>query len=1241
MDRTNKFESIVRYLKREISYEQLIDELLEEKNVDLFNHENYQKYRQVILNCFKNFEFYQYLKENNCLISAMREYDIILQDYLNIRNIDSDENYLQREKLIEAINKLEDKDKLEILNYREEDEDDYGDVLFYNPITSSIDNEALKLIIVSLSEEERIKFLIDKNNKSVHFKRLENDDKIEIFNSLNKKNKLKIFSEYIDIKYEFEGEIYRERYIPFLENSELYGKLVKENLDNASKMEILKNPENKYSYILQILEYTKGFSRDDKFELIDILLDLDFESKMEVLRNKTNEFDSLFNILNEDEIEDFVFDINYIDDEVINIVNKYLLHKDNEEIKLLGNKLKRLANIDEKVLNAYRFELINYLQNESDEKIQFLEENLKRLKNINEDILSTCEFKMLTEEYKDLSTKLDVITCDSEVQKKILNLSSNGYEILVKVLDIVEKDDIKDWIPIIDNLLEGLNNKKYNDLLESIESSKLTDEEIIRKLAFILSNPENIFDIKSIEELESFNRIEYIEKIKQGESSAKYIRNLDKIEKLQLCVLEKKYGQSLEECIRLLKTYGKDLDEFELNDERDVKVKSYLESIRNILNTFDKKTLEEVYNSKENLQDNYLFSNIIESEIRAYFVRQSNKELYKIKDDDKINIDLPLAQGIEIYDVGENFMIELTSIGAYSKYDVNENFNDEWNRKLIKSHGFCTTPIANNNIATARIKYVVFGFNDFTESSLLLSAPWDINSTKANEVMNTSKYFKDRRILYNIPRKQIDNIRHTHPENVRERRSLNKGKVYKKQPAYIVYIPEIPLEKYMELQKQGKLDDRDERNRLLIEYTQNDKIWENSVRASREFLVETDNREMKPSPIVIIDRTHIAIKEKEKLDDLEKKLRETGNPNLINRIIVDSENNRTGSTFCDEIREKLFSPQILQDRIARIEEIIQELETRDKKLAKECKQMLIKTTLEEEQKYECFGADKELKTKRGYNHNNYLNKWIEKYNKSDDIIEFREQCLGRNGKKQVAKIVSEIEEMEEYPNEGIHSKRHIQDVVLFAYMIANKENKLDNECKSLLLQAAKYHDSGRNEEFHNGRRVDGKDEHAIYSTSIARRYLRKQGIEESKIAMINVSILYHEHNEKNINEFDEKEFQKMCLRFGVKEEDIDNTRLMCKYLKDADALDRTRFQGKALLNPRYLRTDTAKSLIGEAKRINERYRELDSKNERKSVIHIIDEDELEENNKRVSEKQRRAATEILDEIMKCKVEKGV
>lgn len=1232
MDKTKEYRNIVRYLKDEIEYEQLIDELLEGKNIDSLNHGVYNIYKKEIIKLFEEPDFYQYLIDNGVLVRALEEYGSILGDYLNIHKVKSEEEKIHRKQLIEDIISLPDENKLDILNCREEEyDDDYGDNIDYNPITSQMDNEVLKNIILSLSEEARIKFLLDPENNRLHFTRLSNKDKIEIFKSLSEENKLRIFSEYTTY---FE----KNKFIPFLEgsNDTIYGELVEENLSNNSKITILENKENKYDYILELLSLG---SLGNDINLLNIILGLDTNQKMNILKNSKGEYNNLLQFLGKSDIEELCFRLEVVNDESINILNKYLLNETEDKIRILGEKLKRIANIDRRVLSVYRFELIDYLQSESDEKIQFLENNLRRLKNINEDILSTCKFKILTEKYKDLSSKLDVITCDTEIQENILNLSDNRYRILIKVLDILEKDDIKDWIPVIDNLLKGLNNKEYKDLLESIDSTNLTDDETIRKLTCILSNSENIFEIKSVEEVENFNRIEYVEKIKQGQLGKKSTCKLDEIALLQLCILEKKFGQSIEESIRLLKTYGKDLDEFEVNDERDVKVKTYLEAVRNILYTFDKKHLEELYNSKENMQDNYLFSSIMEGEIRAYFARQYNRKLYKLTDKNKIDIDLPLAQGIQIYDAGENFIIELTSIGAYSEYDINANFNEQWNRKLIESHGFCTTPIANNNIATARIKYVAFGFNNFAENSLLLSAPWDIVSKEANTVMNTSQYIKDGRILYDLPHRQLDNTRHTHPENVRERRSLEDGKIYKKQPTYIVYIPEIPLEKYLELQQQGKLEDRDERNKLLIENTKNDEIWENSVRASRDFATETDSGEMKPLPIVIIDRTYIAIKEKEKLDSLEKELEKTGNPNLIKRIIVDSENNRTGSTFCSEINENVFSPQILQERIARIEEIIHKLETKDKKLADECKKMLIKTTLEEEQKYEHLDPNQQTKIVRGYDHNEYLNKWIEEYNKPDNIAEFREECLGKDGKQKVAQIVEQIEEMPEYTSVGIHSRRHIQDVVLFSYMIANREGKLNAECINLLLEAAKFHDSGRSEKFHNGRRADGNDEHAIYSVSVANEYLRKQGMEKHKIAMVNTAILYHEHSEKNINEFDEREFRKMCYKFGVRNEDIESTRFMCKYLKDADALDRARFRGKSALNPKYLRTDTAKALIGEAKRINEKYRELDSKNESRSLIHIIDEDELRENNNRVSEKQRREATEAINEIIKNKNEK--
>lgn len=274
--------------------------------------------------------------------------------------------------------------------------------------------------------------------------------------------------------------------------------------------------------------------------------------------------------------------------------------------------------------------------------------------------------------------------------------------------------------------MNGLNSKQYANLIESIKNEHIADEATIRKLVYIISSPENIFGIQSLEQLKKFDRLQYCEKIKSGELETEYTKGLTELDKLKFCVLEKKYGQSLEECKRLLVRYGKDLDKFEIQDENDIKIKAYLEALRNILTTNDKSVLEDLYNSPGVLEENYLFSNIIESKIRGFFVRQYNKELYKIDKDKKIEIDIPSADGLELYDTGEEFKLVITSLGAYSRYNSKANFEQEWNRKQFASHGFCTSLIANNSIATARIEHLVLGFNNFVENSLLLSAPWDV-----------------------------------------------------------------------------------------------------------------------------------------------------------------------------------------------------------------------------------------------------------------------------------------------------------------------------------------------------------------------------------------------------------------------------------------------------------------------------------------------------------------------------------
>ena len=111
-------------------------------------------------------------------------------------------------------------------------------------------------------------------------------------------------------------------------------------------------------------------------------------------------------------------------------------------------------------------------------------------------------------------------------------------------------------------------------------------------------------------------------------------------------------------------------------------------------------------------------------------------------------------------------------------------------------------------------------------------------------------------------------------------------------------------------------------------------------------------------------------------------------------------------------------------------------------------------------------------------------------------------------------------------------------------------------------------------------------------------YNNSRKYSNSDIAIVKVAIEYHEVIEKNKNQFDTAIFEDLCKREGVKKEDYEQAKLICIYLKDADAVDRTRFlyeeEGKSLeqyqdnLDLIYLRTNTSIALRDFARSISER-----------------------------------------------------
>lgn len=187
-------------------------------------------------------------------------------------------------------------------------------------------------------------------------------------------------------------------------------------------------------------------------------------------------------------------------------------------------------------------------------------------------------------------------------------------------------------------------------------------------------------------------------------------------------------------------------------------------------------------------------------------------------------------------------------------------------------------------------------------------------------------------------------------------------------------------------------------------------------------------------------------------------------------------------------------------------------------------------------------------------------------------------------KEDCDKLINQIENIRTkylYPTK-FHGLYHSQKVLLFAYLIGKHEG-LSEEDMQIVMDAAVYHDIGRQNEV--------EDEFHGYSSSRKindeSRYLLTSDIYSNKdnVYYLRAICDAHSSNDKNLKRiFEDYQFENPNLVYERFEK-------LAKILKDADALDRTRFRktSSAVLEEKYLRFDFSKSLIDLATDINVYY----------------------------------------------------
>lgn len=836
----------------------------------------------------------------------------------------------------------------------------------------------------------------------------------------------------------------------------------------------------------------------------------------------------------------------------------------------------------------------NYLDTNTIDYLQ----KAKTLYVNNDEISKTVNPRFLSDEITSHFTKaqVEILSCYPKLQEKILKLSPNssGAKIIYELVDKY-KDNLE-WIPILEKSLDNINSPEYVNLLSSINGKELSSEEKENLMYLLMTN--NHLDISSFEELKN------IDSVRENYINMLIERNT--LGSLKTAYFEKTFGIDLATAINLVNLYGKSLESNTIDslDEKSRLEFILLENMKKIigLNNLDvlKYYVENInleFVVKPDLMVTY------EARLKYLFTQEFNKSFTKPLQEDKVISNINGEQDLDIYlaagrDGKKKCRMMITSIGAYTSMEEPDDYYASWNIDKIASHGCCCSYVGEKNLGTAEVKYCCLGFTDYELGALQLSGPYDLCSASTKDSYQISSMYSS---MYLLPDDVLGYTRHTHNETVWERRNISGDVMFKKQPSYIVYFVD-------------NFEDR-------LSDPEAMKQWESVKKAAANFSIEVDGVK-KSLPIMVVEREKIA---KSQLEIIQNKLNEfktTLDSKLIKDVISDYESNYAGNReYHLNISEKYFPKheQLSDSVVGKIIETIEKIYTTEHNIAIECIYELEKAVRNEQEKYNntqhalgqslpSFNIEEALidinKLKSSFKIS--MDSTLVMVNNSDgnerqfersDISTIDQTILDTqlsssdvmsaltDSGLSTSLVMYENEIKEENVNGRlkVHGQRHIKNVLLYSTLIGQSVVQ-DKHDLDLIMLSAKYHDIGR--------KTDAYEEHAEASSKIAIEKLKDKCSPED-LSIISTIIEFHE-TPRNVANVDEL-FVAMAQKNGITDDQIPRVRQMAEVLKDADALDRTRFINKARLNPEFLQYDLSKQLIKFASSLQETYAIYDLK----------------------------------------------
>lgn len=716
--------------------------------------------------------------------------------------------------------------------------------------------------------------------------------------------------------------------------------ILKEILESESSVE----NENYYMVKLQaILDIKKCIKKGDENSLKEynkLKNDYKEELKSDIQKQNVDEEENLEKMF-------YLRGIAILDEEEnLEEYNELVLNYADEGKFDLGT-----ARKDGLFTNEYVNEnLVMFLQKEGlitketeEEKIKQKTNMYKDILKINENLGTTIDFRMLDDKFMEFGLeKLGRITAYPELQEQIINFSEkeNSWPIMKYIMN-----NSDNWVMEIDQL--SRNMEIIQELIENVPGTEIENPIIARNLTNIAMSNENYFDITNMEEVKNFADIkkqkclDILDGKPRVEMSGKFY-NMSKKEQLCFAMLELTYGIDLEQATNIVKKYGKDIDELtgeanaklegrkyeELTEDEkdDLRCQTMIKNLKMIIEDDDIESLyqinkDEIRNFSQEEREGINVSAVaMESKCIHMYERMYDKIMYKPQLDEKKDCEIYVDSNgkkheIDIYEINSDFNMFVRAEGAYNNdWKEPENFLEAVNRPNIECHGNCKSYIGQNSLSLARSNGPTYGYTTCKNNSLLLMAPWDIVSADANEKFSTSneKWNYMNGIEFRKPDKEIDTTRHGHNEVVSDRIVKNEeGKLEKEKPNYVIWLKES-----------SKQESENDNSR-----------WMKTKKAAAQLGV----------PIVVIDREKFAQRENEKIEEMrnvflgvQENKEGLSDEYLLERMVVEFENNRTGMRDAKEIGDKYFTDEQRQDLFDAINTKIEKLKTKDTERYEKC-----------------------------------------------------------------------------------------------------------------------------------------------------------------------------------------------------------------------------------------------------------------------------------------------------------------